>query len=112
MGQVISTLVNQKTGTQITKSVEKWFSGGKVIDKALLTTVKYGEKSPMRNLYGISSITKHSKTGTRDIVLLDGKEIHFSPDQTHVGAGFFTGKGTAKERFTQLLETLKILKLQ
>ena len=105
LNNIISTTVNSKTGTKIIKEL------GALDKKYVRTRVIYGENTPMVTKYGIKEILKNrGNADVMDILTTSGKNITFAPKNNWGGDGVYRGSGTAKERFSQLLEMLKIMK--
>ena len=109
LNNIISTTVNSKTGTKIVKELAEAFGNKNFVR----TRVIYGENTPMVTKYGIKEIIKNK--GIDDvmgILTTSGKNITFAPKNNWIGSNdAYRGSGTAKERFSQLLEMLKIMKL-
>lgn len=107
LNNIISTTVNSKTGTKIIKEL------GETLDKKYVKTrVIYGENTPMVTKYGIKEILKNrGNADVMGIFTTSGKNITFAPKDNWGGPHVYSGSGTAKERFSQLLEMLKIMKL-
>lgn len=104
--QVISTTVNAKTGTTIVKELAKNFDRTN-----MQTRVIYGKNTPMVEKYGVKEILKNKyNDNIMEILTIRGKRIIFAPENNWSGSNVYEGSGTAKERFSQLLEMLKIMK--
>lgn len=104
--QVISTTVNAKTGTTIVKELAENF-----YKKNVQTRVIYGKNTTMVEKYGIEQILKNKyNDGAMEILTIRGKKILFAPKNNLSGSNVYEGSGTAKERFSQLLEMLKLMK--
>ena len=104
---IISTTVNSKTGTKIVKELGESFD-----KKYVRTRVIYGENTPMVTKYGIKEIHKNlGNADVMDILTTSEKNITFAPKDNWSGPQIYSGSGTVKERFSQLLEMLKIMKL-
>ena len=109
LNNIISTTVNSKTGTKVIKELGETFDKKKFVR----TRVTYGENTPMVTKYGIKEIIKNKDNyNAMDILTTSGRNITFAPKDNWGGAGVYRGSGTAKERFSQLLEMLKIMKLK
>ena len=108
LNNIISTTVHSKTGTKIVKELAETFGGKNFVRKRVI----YGENTPMVTKYGIKEILKNKcNDNAMDILTTSGKNITFAPKDNYIGDGVYRGSGTAKERFSQLLEMLKIMKL-
>lgn len=109
LNNIISTTVNSKTGTKVVKELAETAFNQK---KFVRTRVTYGENTPMVTKYGIKEIIKNrGNADVMEILTTSEKNILFAPKNNWSGSGIYSGSGTVKERFSQLLEMLKIMKL-